>query len=308
MAPPVAQTKNYLPMVRKDPTPGILYAVDPIVGNLRYVSAGTFTQGTPSTEVTMYEVEGPQFQHTLTKNIAVMETEVTRKMWSDLKVLQSTLPTDPTWTDYGSGTTNPVQCVTWYKAVLFANTLSQQRELTRAYYADVALTTAISASNYSSGSIDVKWDADGYRLPTEGEWEYFARAGTTGPFSISEPAYGSLTYNSCTPGELAALESVAWFCANVIDVTRPVGSKAANPWGLKDIHGNVHEWCWDWYSSSYPSSAQTDYRGPASGLGRVIRGGSRGYPWQLRSGRHSWATPNFGNGIDIGFRLLRSVN
>ena len=285
--------------------PGTLYDTDTIVGKLYRVNAGTFTQGVPSTEVG-YSGE-IQFQHTLTKNLAVMETEVTRQMWADLRAAQ-TLPVDPTCTGWGSGMTNPVQCVRWYEAVLFANQLSVQRGLGPVYFADAGFGTVINFTNYGSDSVYAKWDANGYRLPTEGEWEYFARAGTTGPFSINEPAYSSSTYQSCTAGALAQLESVAWFCANAGSTTHPVGSKAANPWGLKDVHGNVWEWCWDWWGS-YPGSSQTDFRGALMGSVLVIRGGGWGdVPWGARSGVRSYSHPGYGGGYSVGFRLLRSVN
>ena len=95
MAPPVAQQKNCLPANPKEP-PGSLYAVDSIVGNLRYAPGGTFIQGSPDMEACRSINNEDQFQHTLTKNLAVMETEVNRQMWADLKAVQPNLPVDPT--------------------------------------------------------------------------------------------------------------------------------------------------------------------------------------------------------------------
>jgi len=292
--------------------PGSLYATDSIVGNLRYVPAGTFTQGTPSTEVGRSWWEGPQFQHTLTKNLAVMETEVTRQMWATLKAAQPTLPADPTDTSKGSGMTNPVQRVLWYKTVLFANLLSAQQGLGTVYFADSGFVTPITSTNSGTNDVFAKWDASGYRLPTEGEWEYFIRAGTAGPFSINEPAYNELTHYPCpAAGALAALESVAWFCTNAGSTAHAVGSKAANPWGLKDVYGNVEEYCWD-RDEIYPDSSQTDYRGPSTGDRRAYRGGSwTDSPVSVRSGwRNSilWNEPLINNLYILGFRLLRSVN
>ena len=104
-----------------------------------------------------------------------------------------------------------------------------------------------------------------------------------------------------------ALESGAWFCANSNSTTQPVGSKAPNPWGLKDVHGNLYEWCWDWYGS-YPDLGQTDFRGALSGFSRVIRGGCwDGFPENARSGSRSGYFPGGVVG-HIGFRLTRSVN
>ena len=234
-----------------------------------------------------------------------METEVTRQMWADLKAVQSSLPADPTDVSYGSGMMNPVQRVTWRQTVLFANLLSKQRGLQQVYYTDSSLTAPINSSN--DQTVYVNWNANGYRLPTEGEWEYFTRAGTTGPFSVNEPAYNSSTYQSCSAGSLTVLENVAWFCANSGSATHPAGSKAANPWGLKDVHGNVWEWCWDWYGS-YPAAGQTDFHGSSSGSNRVLRGGGWNVnPQAARSGSRPYYNPGSSDG-SIGFRLLRSAD
>lgn len=277
---------------------------DPIVGNMRFVPAGSFTQGSPSSEACRASNE-TQFVHTLTKDMMVMETEVTRDMWADLKAVQPGLPKDPTDTSQGSGDSNPVQNITWYEAVLFANLLSHQNGYAKAYYKDAGFTEAVNADNYASGDIYCKYDADGYRLPTEGEWEYFARAGTTGAFLVNEPGYDASTCGSCTPGTFPNLESVAWFCASGGNATHPVGRKVANAWGLRDVHGNVWEWCWDWWGV-YPGGSQTDYRGAETGIIRVARGGGWGnLPSHCRLANRGSGGPDQRN-TAIGFRLLRS--
>ncbi len=287
-------------------TSGALYAVDPFLGNMRRVPAGMFTQGTPQAEVGRASPEGPQFQHTLTRDLAVMETEVTRQMWTNLKAVQPNLPTDPTNTAAGAGADCPVQNLTWYQAVLFANLLSRQMGLNAAYYKDSQWSQPVDIGNYAAEPIYFNYNADGYRLPSEGEWEYFARAGKTGPFSVEEPAYGAGTYQSCTPAVLTALEKVAWFCANSTSASSAVGAKSANPWGLKDIHGNVGEWCWDW-SGAYPAVAQTNYLGPAAGTSRVFRdSGWNSQPVDIRSGSRGSAGPS-STGSTRGFRLVRSI-
>ena len=98
-----------------------------------------FVQGSTTDEPCRSTAE-TQFTHVLTRDLAVMETEITRQMWADLKAVQPTLPIDPTNTSYGSGMTNPVQNPTWYETVLFANLLSVRNGLTRCYYKDVAFT------------------------------------------------------------------------------------------------------------------------------------------------------------------------
>ena len=113
-------------------------------------------------------------------------------------------------------------------------------------------------------------------------------------------------------GNFPALEGVAWFCANSRTAaypwgqTYPVGQKAANPWGLRDVHGNVFEMCWDW-GDNYPTGSVTDYRGAASGFGRIIRGGDMAHevPYcgsafrvSMEPGDRNWAK---------GFRLVRTI-
>ena len=126
-----------------------------------------------------------------------------------------------------------------------------------------------------------------YRLPTEAEWEYAARAGTSGD------RYGNL-------------DAIAWHDGNSGDRTHPVGQKAPNAFGLHDMLGNVWEWVQDWYGGGYPGGSLTDPRGPGSGSLRVLRGGS----WSMAlgtAGRRSRSnrTPGYRN-IDLGFRLLRT--
>jgi formylglycine-generating enzyme required for sulfatase activity len=136
-----------------------------------------------------------------------------------------------------------------------------------------------------------------YRLPTEAEWEYACRAGK---------------FFSCAEGEIIELfcdhdpnlDAVGWYCGNSGRTTHPVAQKKANLWGLYDMHGNVLEWCQDWYGT-YPATPQTDPTGPLTGLGRVIRGGS----WfsnakSCRAASRFYWSPNAKSDF-IGFRLAR---
>ena len=125
-----------------------------------------------------------------------------------------------------------------------------------------------------------------YRLPTEAEWEYAARAGTTG----------------ARHGEL---DEVAWYSDNSGPTTHPVGEKQANAWGLHDTLGNVWEFVADWYGE-YPAGAVTDPQGPDTGSGRVIRGGSwGGGAGYVRSAVRFSRSPGHRDGF-IGFRLVRT--
>lgn len=133
-----------------------------------------------------------------------------------------------------------------------------------------------------------------YRLPTEAEWEYAARAGTTSAYSFGDDA--------------RELGRYAWYGENfATGSTHAVGQKLPNPWGLYDVHGNVWEWVQDWYAERYAAAAVTDPGGPTSGSSKVVRGGS----WHETSG--SWRTsfrkpytPTY-RGISIGFRLAMSL-
>ena len=134
---------------------------------------------------------------------------------------------------YGVGDNYPVYYVRWHDATNFCAKLNAQEK---------------AAGRLPNGYA--------YTLPTEAQWEYACRAGTTGDYNVDG----------------AALSDLAWYYANSGSKTHPVGQKKANAWGLYDMHGNVWEWCLDWYGS-YPSSAVTDPKGPSTGSYRVVRGG-----------------------------------
>ena len=137
----------------------------------------------------------------------------------------------------------------------------------------------------------------GCRLPTEAEWEYACRAGTTTPFSTgnnlttSQANYnGNYPYNNNLEGEYR-------------QQTTPVGSFAANAYGLFDMHGNVWEWCSDWYGG-YSTSAQTNPKGASSGSDRVRRGGGWGsFAYYCRAAYRYYDTPDY-NDYNLGFRLV----
>lgn len=131
-----------------------------------------------------------------------------------------------------------------------------------------------------------------YRLPTEAEWEYACRAGTTTLWSFGD--------------DERRLKDYAWYWANNGGWPQPVGTKLPNPWGLYDMHGNVFEWVQDWYGG-YSSDAQTDPRGPAAGYACVVRGGSFfDGPSATRSAFRFGLRPIYGSSFMVGARLLRT--
>jgi formylglycine-generating enzyme len=180
--------------------------------------------------------------------------------------------------DAGSGKTanNPVQKVEWYDVVKWSNARSQQAGLTPVYYTDAGLTQVYTNAEVS---LYVNWGASGYRLPTEAEWEKAARGGLSGQrfplgdtISESQANYvGDTSFFSYDlgPNGYNAIGNYPTTSPG----TSPVGSFAANGYGLYDMAGNVEEWCWDWYGTPYGQPTTTNPTGPASGSYRVLRGG-----------------------------------
>ncbi|MFI6759733.1 formylglycine-generating enzyme family protein [Micromonospora sp. NPDC050417] len=159
----------------------------------------------------------------------------------------------------------PVEGVSWWDAVRFCNALSRHDGLAPAYRLDVEGEQA-------------QWDAaaDGYRLPTEAEWEYACRAGTTGP------RYGQL-------------DEIAWYRGNSQERIHDVGEKRPNPWGLYDMLGNTWDWCWDIYDAE------------VYGTYRVLRGGGWfDEHWSCRASVRRRSHPTF-QVDDLGFRLARNA-
>jgi formylglycine-generating enzyme required for sulfatase activity len=181
----------------------------------------------------------------------------------------------------GKAANQPVQSVDWYDCVKWCNARSQQACLTPVYYTDPAWTQVYT--NGETNAVYPNWKADGYRLPTEAEWEKAARGGLSGQrFPWGDTIdWNHANYYSFWTGDPSA-PAFAYdlaphmgydpaFDDEVVPYTSPVGSFAANGYGLCDMAGNVQEWCWDWYGTPYAGG--TDPTGPASGTNRVIRGG-----------------------------------
>ncbi|MCE2486014.1 MAG: formylglycine-generating enzyme family protein [Desulfurellaceae bacterium] len=217
------------------------------------IEPGTFEMGSPETEA--WRVSDERLHRVmLSQPFYLGKYEVTQGQW------QAVMGSNPSL--FACGATCPVENVSWEDTQAFIAALNRQEGVEK------------------------------YRLPTEAEWEYAARAGTQTAYHFGDDA--------------SQLGAYAWYGDNVDyeNLIHPVGQKRPNAWGLYDMHGNVQEWVQDWYGG-YPHGAVTDPRGPSSGARRVDRGGS----WfnsarQCRAADRGDSSPGYRNG-DLGFRLAR---
>lgn len=272
----------------------------------RLIPAGTFIMGSPSDEPGRYDRE-TQHEVTLTQSFYIQTTEVTNGQW------------DAVITDKGRGVNPsqshsedhyPVESMNWYEAAFFANYLSSDEGLTSCYQFPFFCLGSMGNGLVCS-SVTVKDNCTGYRLPTEAEWEYAARAGTTTPYA--NPNYDP---QGTTPEGLNRnAMAMGWYYANRETIyesgTKPMGVKQANSWGLYDMHGNVHEWCQDGWdgSSDYSPNPVTDPQGDPTGTERVMRGGD----WNssdrgLRSANRYSMAPDLPFNSLLGFRLVLTKN
>jgi formylglycine-generating enzyme required for sulfatase activity len=218
-----------------------------------YIHPGGFTMGSPDSEKGRYKNESPQTQVTLTKGYWLGKTAVTQGQW---EALMAGNPSNV------KGADHPVERVSWDDAMEFCLRLTERER---------------AAGRLADGYV--------YTLPTEAQWEYACRAGTTGPYSGADN-----------------LDNLGWYSLNSGGTSHPVGQKQPNAWGLYDMHGNVGQWCRDWFGD-YPGGSVTDPAGPAMGSFRVDRGGSCSLPARFcRSAFRRRLEPG-SHENNLGFRL-----
>jgi len=244
---------------------------DDIFLEMVFVEGGTFTMGkeefwfntTPEHSVTV-------------SSFYISKYEVTQKAY---KAVTGSVTA---YEVYGKGDDYPVYQVSWNQAVEFCNTLSAEAGLDPCY-------------TISGSTVVCDFTKNGYRLPTEAEWEYAARGG-----NLSQ----GYTYSGSN-----TVGTVAWYNTNSYSTTQEVGTRDPNELGIRDMSGNVWEWCWDWYNSSYyTEEPRINPTGPAAGEYRVRRGGSYSstetpcaIPYRESEGEPTYSWNN------TGFRLVRSA-
>jgi formylglycine-generating enzyme required for sulfatase activity len=235
------------------PVPGETKIFDGI--EFVWIPAGSFTMGSPADE-TGHQADETQHKVTISRGFWLGKTEVTQAQW--IAVMDSNL-------SFFSGSIKPVDLVSWDDVQYFL--------------------AALNAGKSAIGGP--------YRLPTESEWEYAYRAGTTARFYWGED------------DPPMAIGDYAWYNGNSSSMTHDVGEKLFNAWGLYEMSGNVWEWCQDWIDA-YPAGPVTDPQGPHSGTDRVLRGGSwADVPANCRAALRLLNAPDFRYDY-IGFRLLRT--
>ena len=236
---------------------------------LKRIPAGEFLMGSSKADDPDAEYdEQPRHRVRITRPFYLGVTEVTQGQY---RAVTGQAPSN-----FNGSDDLPVETVSWNDAIQFCNTLSE-REGLKPYY------------QFGGGA---QSGGEGYRLPTEAEWEYACRAGNPARYSFGD--------------NTASLDEYAWYDGNSSTKTHPVGQKRPNAFGLYDMHGNVYEWCWDEYDAKYyAQSPVDDPRGPSGASVRVIRGGGwSSSPRFARSAYRSGDTPVY-RYYDLGFRLAR---
>ena len=259
------------------------------LGGWCYIPAGCFMMGSPTSESCRTNDED-QHAVTLTHGFEMMETSVTQ---GDFNKLMNYNPSKFS----SCGNSCPVETVSWHEAAAYCNAMSQQKGLSQCYscVGSKQFSSCQVASKYSGAGV---YKCPGYRLPTEAEWEYASRAGTT-----TQLYNGSL---STCKGTDSNAGLIAWYAKNSGKTTHKVMQKLANKWGLYDMAGNVYDWTNDWYIKNLGSAPVTDPIGTTLGSVRAYRGGS----WYcdaetLRAARRASTAPS--SRLDyLGVRCVRS--
>jgi formylglycine-generating enzyme required for sulfatase activity len=248
------------------PDTGNTWAIPYLGLEMVWIRPGSFLLGSPLEEAERLPVEGPQVQASLARGFWMGRYEVTQE---EFHAIRNSRPSR------FAGPNKPVESVSWQEAMAFAKALTEREQ--------------------KAGRLPPGYE---YRLPTEAEWEYACRAGTTGPFSFGSRADARAgNFKGSYPSRSSDYESEIYG-------TREVGQYPANPWGLFDMHGNVREWCLDSFAARYSGDPVTDRYHHAGDSDRVYRGGG----WEDAAGHARSASRDrldaTSRSASIGFRLV----
>ena len=251
---------------------------------LRRIPTGGFYMGSHDSDEFLRNNERPQHRVQIAKSIFMGVYAVTQGEFHNIMEFNPSISTD--------NPRCPVDGVSWFSAAEFCNKMSDEEGLSRFYELN-------NPQKRSDGIIEkadvVILGGDGYRLPTEAEWEYCCRAGSITPW--------------CFGDQILDVGLYAWFFDNSSGETQPVGEKKPNAWGLFDMHGNLMEWCNDWFGEFYYQQCTEEEhpQGPETGVAKVLRGGA----WQFgaeatRSAYRNSSNPETTSSV-IGFRVCRNT-